>query len=298
MNIAIIGARGCVGNALIKKLITASEHTVTASFRREEEPGMRHDQITWKRVNLYDDLGTEEFIEGADVVVYLVHSLAAKNFRDMDRVFADRTGRCAHRAGIKKIIYMGGIVPTGGRLSAHLKSRKETGEQLAKSGVPVAEVRASIILGACSVSYQMVYWLSKRLPVIIMPKWGVAKCSPIALEDVIDMIVALIERPITGHELFEIGREQMRYDELLIKSGMTTRGVANTIVRIPLFPIAIAAWGVRVITGVPWRIAAALIGSLKNDSVVTNDRFHEIVGRPPQAVDVTLKTLTRTMKKI
>lgn len=297
MKIAIIGARGCVGSALIRKLIETTDHTVIASFRREEEIGLTHERVQWKRINLYDDLGTTECIMGADVVVYLIHSLVNSDFRTMDHAFAERMGRCAQREGIKKIIYLGGIIPLRERLSAHLRSRKETGEQLAKHGVPVAEIRASIILGACSASYQMVYWLAKRLPVIIMPKWGVAKCSPVALEDGIDMLAALIDRPIDRHEVFEIGAEPMGYDELLMRNGEVTRGKANRIIRIPLFPIAIAAWGVHMITGVPRQVAAALIGSLKNDSVVTHDRFYELIGREYRPIDATLKKLAHEMEQ-
>lgn len=297
MKIAIIGARGCVGSALIKKLVASTDHTIIASFRREEEVGMRHERVIWKRVNLYDDLGTEECIAGADVVVYLIHSLASKKFQSMDHVFANRMGKCARMAGVKKIVYLGGIIPEHERLSAHLRSRKETGEQLAAHEVPVAEVRASIILGVCSASYQMVYWLSKRLPVIMMPKWGTAKCSPVALEDVIDMLAVLIERPVRGHEIFEIGEESLGYDELLKRSGKIVRGKMNRIIHIPLFPITLAAWGVHMITGVPRRVAATLMGSLKNDSAVMHDRFRELVERDHRPIDATLRELAKTMQK-
>lgn len=298
MNIAIIGARGCVGSALIKKLIDTTEYTVIASYRREEKTDIEHPRVIWKRVNLFDDLGTEEFLEGADVAIYLVHSLASKKFKTMDRSFAERTGKFAAKAGVKKIIYLGGIIPHQERLSAHLRSRKETGEQLAKYGVPVAEVRASIILGTCSASYRMIYWLSKRLPVLVMPKWGMANCSPIALNDVTDMLAALVDREVRGHELFEIGAERMGYDELLMRNGAIINGKRNTVVHSMLFPIAFAAWWVHIITGVPRRIAAVLMESLKNDSSVTHDRFREIVGRDPQPVDKTLSTLVREMRSM
>lgn len=297
MNIAIIGARGCVGAALIKKLIETTDHTIIASFRREEATGIVHERVQWKRINLYDDLGTEEFLEGADVVFYLVHSLASKRFKSMDRAFAERTGKLARMANVKKIVYLGGVIPEGEHLSAHLRSRKETGEHLAKHGVPVAEVRASIVLGACSASYQMIYWLSRRLPVIIMPKWGPAQCSPIALTDIVDMLAAMIDREVTGHELFEAGAERMRYDELLRRNGAITRGVPNRVVHVALFPIALAAWGVRLITGVSRHVAAALMGSLKNDSVVTHDRFKEVVGRDPRPIDAVLRSLAQEMRK-
>lgn len=255
-----------------------------------------HERVLWKRINLYDDLGTEEFIEEADVIVYLVHSLVSKDFREMDREFADRAGRFAKKLGVKKIVYLGGIIPQTENISEHLRSRKETGEALAKQGVPVVEVRASIVLGACSASYQMIYWLSRRLPVLIMPKWGMTKCSPIALEDAVDMLAALIEREIRGHELFEIGSEVMEYGELLKQNGEVTRGKRNRIIYTMLFPIPFAAWVVSLVTGVSRRIIAVLFGSLKNDSTYTKNRFVEIVGREPKSIDETLKDLAKEME--
>ncbi len=296
MNIAIIGARGCVGSALTKKLLETTGHAIIASYRREEEVGIKHERVQWRRVNLYDNLGTEEFLEGVDILVYLVHSLEIRRFEELDHRFAERTGKFAQKIGVKKIIYLGGIIPKDESLSVHLRSRQETGKVLAGHGVPVAEVRASILLGTCSVSYRMVYWLSRRLPVLVMPNWSRTKCSPVALEDAVDMIAALIDREVQGHEIFEIGSEVMRYDELLMRSGKISRGTRNRVIYMPLFPISIAAYMVRILTGVSRNIAGALIGSLRNDSMVTQNRFKEIVGRDPRQIDDALFDLHWQMK--
>lgn len=309
MNIAIIGARGCIGSALIQKLVITTEHQIIASYRREEEVDESYKRVIWKRINLYDDLGTEEFLivpteghtaqggqEGVDVVIYLVHSLADKNFEAMDKEFANRVGKFSKKTGVQKIIYLGGIIPAKGHLSAHLRSRKQTGEALGAYGVPVAEIRASVVLGNCSASYQMVYWLAKRLPILIMPRWSVAKCSPIALDDVVDMIIALIERNVSGHELFEIGSGVMGYNELIMKSGMIERGRESHIIYTQSFPIMLAARIVQLITRVPWRLAAALMESLKNESAVTNNRFAEVVGRSPKSIDAVLQKAAQDMK--
>jgi uncharacterized protein YbjT (DUF2867 family) len=279
----------------VEKLLQTTDHTVIASYRREEKEGMMHERVQWRRVNLYDDLSTEEFLEGVDILVYLVHSLEAKEFENLDHIFADRSGKFAQKMGVKKIIYLGGIIPKNEELSAHLRSRQETGKVLASHGVPVAEVRASILLGVCSVSYQMVYWLSRRLPILIMPKWSRTKCSPIALEDAVDMIASLINREVKGHELFEIGSEIMGYDELVMRSGAITRRRKNRIIYVPVFPIPFAAYWVQMLTGVSRHVASALMGSLKNDSMVTHNRFMEVVGREPRKIDETLRDLHKKM---
>jgi uncharacterized protein YbjT (DUF2867 family) len=149
MNVGIIGARGCVGAALIEKIIDSTDYVITASYRRDEETGNANERVQWKRINLYDDLGTEEFLEDVDVLVYLVHSLGVKRFEELDHRFAERTGKFAKKMGVEKIIYLGGIIPKNEGLSAHLRSRQETGRALANHEVPVAEVRASILLGVC-----------------------------------------------------------------------------------------------------------------------------------------------------
>jgi nucleoside-diphosphate-sugar epimerase len=128
-----------------------------------------------------------------------------------------------------------------------------------------------------------------------MPTWSKAKCSPIALDDAVAMLVRLINREVQGHEIFEIGSEVMGYDELVTRSGAIARKKKNGVIYTKLFPIAFAAYIVRILTGVPTRIAYVLMGSLKNDSMVTNNRFAEIVGREPIPID---KALTELHKQI
>lgn len=130
---------------------------------------------------------------------------------------------------------------------------------------------------------------------MIMPKWSRTKCSPIALEDAVDMIASLINREVKGHELFEIGSEIMGYDELVMRSGAITRRRKNRIIYVPVFPIPFAAYWVQMLTGVSRHVASALMGSLKNDSMVTHNRFMEVVGREPRKIDETLRDLHKKM---
>ena len=299
MNIAIIGARGCVGSALIEQLVTTTEHRIIASYRHEEGLGIEHEHIEWRLIDLHDDAVMEAFfaVPKIDVVVYLVHSLNDRKFEAMDKEFADRVGRAAKKAGVGQLIYLGGIIPKKERLSTHLRSRQETGKRLGAHEVPLAEVRASILLGVCSVSYRMVYWLSRRFPVLVLPQWSTTKCSPIALVDAVAMLAALIERKTEGHEIFEIGSETMGYDELLMRSGAIIHGKPNRIIRLRWFPLSIVAYMVQLASGVPRHIAAALMGSLKNDSMINTNRFAEVVGREPRPVDETLRELAQKMAK-
>lgn len=298
MDIAILGAPGCVGKHLVNRLLEIPEYRVIASYRAEHEiPGdLRDDRLIWKQVNILDPTGAESFLRGADGVIYLVHSLGARNFEQLDIQLANATGRAARNVGIKKIIYLGGITPEGREASPHLISRMKTGQALASYKIPVAEVRASILLETCSASYLIVYYLAKRLPVMITPQWLNSLCAPIALQDATSCLAALVEREIKGHEIFEIGSDVVRYRDLLSLCGESIRGIKNFIIPIPLFAIRLSALWVELITGVPNSVGIALAEGLRSDTVPSRNRFKEITGRDPVPLKTVLKQLAEKMK--
>jgi uncharacterized protein YbjT (DUF2867 family) len=299
MKIAILGAPGCVGQHLIKELLDNPEFIITASCRSENEipKDLHNDRLSWKQVNLLDPSSADNFLRGADVLIYLIHSLGAKNFEQLDIQLANAAGQAAQSAGIKKIIYLGGIMPKDQKASPHLTSRMKTGEALAFYGLPVAEVRASVLLETCSVSYLIVYYLAKRLPVMITPRWLNSLCAPIALQDAAFCITSLVQREIKGHEIFEIGSDIVRYRDLLSLCGKAIWGFQNLIVPLPLFAIHLSALWVELITGVPNSIASALAQGLRTNTVPANNRFKEVTGRDPIPLETVLSNLAKKMKQ-
>lgn len=298
MKIAILGAPGCVGRHLIKKLLETPQYEVIASYRKKQDAEtLKHDRLAWKPVDLNDASSTENFLSGADVLIYLIHSLGAKNFEQLDVRLANSAGSAAQRAGIKKIIYLGGIIPTSQQVSPHLKSRMKTGEALASYGIPVGEVRASILLATCSSSYLIVYYLAKRLPIMITPRWLNSLCAPIALEDAVSVLDKLVSRPIKGHEIFEIGSDVIRYRDLLALCGKSISGMKNIIIPIPLFAIYLSALWIQLITGIPNAIGIALAEGLRSDTMPSNNRFQEVTGRDPIPLESVLKRLAGKMRK-
>jgi len=297
MNIAILGASGCVGQNLIKRLLDYSQYEVIAAYRKKEESeDLQHGRLTWRQVNLLDTSSAENFLRGADVLIYLIHSLAAKNFAELDIKLADTAGLAAQHVGVGKILYLGGVIPEGQRLSPHLESRMKTGQTLASYGIPLGEVRASVLLEICSWSYLIVYYLSKRLPVIIAPRWLNSLCAPIALKDAVSFIEKLISRPINGHEIFEIGSDVIRYRDLLSLCGESIRGFKNVIIPVPFLTIRIAARWLQLLTGVPNNIGMALAEGLKNDTRPSHNRFREITGKDPLPVKFVLRQLAEEMR--
>lgn len=298
MNIAILGAPGCVGKNLIKKLMETPEYEVIASYRTENEipKDLQDKRLTWKQVNLLDPTSAENFLHGAEILIYLIHSLGAKNFEQLDLQLANAAGKAAQNIGIKKIIYLGGIVPENQQASPHLMSRMKTGQALASYGIPVAEVRASILLETCSMSYLIVYYLAKRLPVMITPRWLNSLCAPIALGDAAACLAALLSREIKGHEIFEIGSDVVRYRDLLSLCGKAIREIKNLIIPVPFFTVNMSALWVELITGVPNSVAIALAEGLKTNTVPARNRFKEVTGRDPIPLETVLGQLAEKMR--
>jgi uncharacterized protein YbjT (DUF2867 family) len=172
----------------------------------------------------------------------------------------------------------------------------KTGQALASHGIPVAEVRASILLATCSMSYIIVYFLAKRLPVMITPRWLNSLCAPIALEDAASFLAALIPRDIKGHDIFEIGSDIVRYRDLISLCGKSIRGVKNIIIPVPLFAVKLSSRWIQLITGIPNSVGEALAEGLKSDTIPSKNRFREVTGRDPIPVHSVLKQLAEEMQ--
>jgi uncharacterized protein YbjT (DUF2867 family) len=299
MAIAILGAPGCVGQSLIRNLLQEYDSHITASYRTENEipRDLHHERLSWKQVNLFDAASAENFLLGSDVLIYLIHSLGAKNFEQLDVQLANAAGKASQKVGIKKIIYLGGIVPKNEQASPHLTSRMETGIALASHGIPVAETRASILLDTCSMSYLIVYYLAKRLPVMLTPQWLNSLCAPIALEDAVSCLSSLASRNINGHEIFEIGSDIVRYRDLLSQCGKAIRGIKNIIIPVPLFAVHLSALWIKFITGVPNTVGVALAEGLKTNTIPSQNRFREVTGRDTMSIETVLRQLAVKMKK-
>lgn len=299
MNIAILGAPGCVGRTIIKKLLNSKQYKIRASYRIEEEipKDIQNECLTWKQVDLLNPLSAENFLQGFDILIYLIHSLGAKNFEELDIKLAHAAGSAAQSVGIKKIIYLGGIVPDIQQASPHLLSRMKTGQTISSYGIPVAEARASILLATCSMSYLIVYFLAKRLPIMITPRWLNSLCAPIALDDAASFLEALISRKFHSHEIFEIGSDIVRYRDLLSLCGKAIRGIKNIIIPVPLFAIHLSSLWIQLITGIPNSVGVALAEGLRSDTIPSKNRFHEVTGRDPLPLESILRKLADEMQK-
>ena len=198
-----------------------------------------------------------------DVAFYLIHSMGASGeFAARDRLAAKNFGEAAKAAGVKKIVYLGGLGDEAADLSNHLQSRQEVGEVLAASGVPVLEFRASIIIGSGSLSFEIVRALTERLPVMVAPKWVHTPAQPIGIEDVLAYLVESVHKPVVGHAIYEIGGSDVASYGAIIREYARQRGLRRFLLPVPFLSPTVSSWWLLLVTP-----ANAVIGRKLIDGV-------------------------------
>ena len=195
VKVVIAGASGFVGKALIDAL---TEHLEVIGLSRN--PMANRQNFEWRACNLYSLLQAESGVKGADVAIYLVHSmmparLTQASFRDIDLILADNFARACESTGIRQIIYVGGLLPESTDLSEHLASRFEVATVLGSTGIPVTCIQAGLIVGAGGSSFRILTRLVHRLPIMVCPSWTGSMTQPVAIPDVVDTIHAAIDNP-------------------------------------------------------------------------------------------------------
>ncbi len=287
MKILVTGATGYVGGRLVPKLLERG-HDVRVIVRDRH----RLDDVPWRDVvdivegDLVDQAAVAQAVEGRDVVYYLVHSMSsAGDFEKIERQVATTMAREARTAGVKRIVYLGGLHPEG-PLSRHLGSRKEVGDILLSSGVPTVALQAGVIIGSGSASFEMIRHLTEVLPYMPAPKWVRNFIQPIAIRDVLHYLVASAELPPSINRAFDIGGPDVfRYGQLMngyaVEAGLKQRPIAA----LPVLTPWLASQWVNLVTPIPRSLAVPIIESLLHDAVMTNHHIDDVI--PPPAEGLT-----------
>ncbi|MFN7989232.1 MAG: NAD(P)H-binding protein [Thermoanaerobaculia bacterium] len=276
LRVVVAGASGFVGQALLPVL--ARDFDVVALAR---DPGRRAAGspagVAWRACDLFSLLDAERALEGADLAVYLVHSmlpsarLVQGSFEDLDLIAADNFGRAARAAGVARIVYLGGLLPAGEGLSRHLASRLEVEETLRASGVLLTTLRAGLVVGAGGSSFEMLVRLVKRLPAMLCPAWTLTRTQPVALSDVVATIRAALTRDeALGATLDVGGPEVLTYRGMLAETARQL-GLKRLLVPLSLFSPRLSTLWVRLFTGAPRALVAPLVESLSHE-MVARDR--------------------------
>ncbi len=276
VQIAVAGATGFVGRALVARL-AADGHEVLALSRRGSD-------VCGGRA-VAADVGDREamtgVLAGCDLAYYLVHSLEVGDFRDRDRRLAEAFGAAAAAAGVGRIVYLGGLGedPT----SEHLVSRQEVGVALGAAGVPVVELRAAVILGAGSISFEMLRYLTERLPFMVCPRWVRTAIQPISLADVIEYLVC---SATVDPGVYEVGGAEVSTYRDMIADYAKARGLPNRLIfDVPYLTPRLSSYWVDFVTPVDRNVSHALIESLVTEVVVRHgDRTRAAFGIVPMGV--------------
>ena len=222
-------------------------------------------------------------LQGVHTAYYLIHSLGTKqDFEHEDRQAATNFASAARAAGVQRIIYVGGLGNPEHALSPHLRSRQETGQVLRSSGIPVIELRASIIIGSGSLSFEMIRALTERLPVMICPRWVATPAQPIAIEDVLDYLLAALDLPEGGSQIFEIGGpDQVSYGDIM-REYARQRGLRRLMISVPLLTPYLSSLWLGLVTPVYARVGRKLVESLRNPTVVCDPSARNVFPLRPR----------------
>jgi uncharacterized protein YbjT (DUF2867 family) len=297
-NILVTGATGFIGSRLLTSLLSKG-YSVRALSRKQRP---NQENLKFIKADLFNQTELEAALDGVDVAYYLVHSMEGdkskwKEFTSRERIQAQNFLRAATKMGIKRIIYLGGLVNESLDLSPHMKSRKEVGDILASGNIPVTQLRASLIIGAGGGSYAMLRYLVERLRIMVCPRWVKSLAQPIAVDDVIEYLVGCMEKPQTSGKTFDIGGpEKLTYEGLMrLYSAYLNKNLF--VIQIPFLTTRLSSYWVDLITPVKASLARPLIDSLVHDTVVKDDSIRKIIPIHLKSVREAVHIATEEMKQ-
>jgi uncharacterized protein YbjT (DUF2867 family) len=269
MEVLVTGATGFVGGHLIPALLDHG-HDVIAMTRDPDS----YDPPAGVDVVAGDVLDPDLSLPSVDVAYYLIHSMggAGGDFKEQDKRAAENFRHAVDDAGIERVIYLGGLGNEKEGLSKHLQSRREVEYVLGEGSAQLTTLRAAIIIGAGSASFQIIRQLAARLPVMVTPSWVRTECQPIDIDDVITYLVGVIHDPETAGKTYEIGGpDVLTYQEILTETAQLLHGRRPLIIPVPVLSPGLSARWLGIVTDVDTAVAKPLVDGLQNRVVVTDD---------------------------
>ncbi len=276
--VLVTGATGYVGGRLVPRLLEAGRRVrvlVRDPQRLEGRDWAGHVEIVTGDVLRPETLGTA--LAGVGVAYYLVHSMArGEGYRERDLEAARAFGRAAAEAGVARIVYLGGLGDPSADLSRHLRSRQETGEALREAGVPVTEFRAAVVVGSGSISFEMIRYLTERLPVMVCPQWVYTRVQPIAIDDLLRYLIAALDVPESASRIVEVGgSDVLTYGQMMLGYA-AARGLWRHLQPVPVLTPTLSSYWVHLVTPIPSQIARPLIEGLRNETVVRDHSARDL----------------------
>lgn len=296
----VTGASGYIGGRLVPRLL-ADGHRVRCLARSPEK--LRdvpwRDEVEVVRGDLMDEDSLREACDGVDVVYYLVHSLTESGFAAVDRRAALVTAQVARETGVARIIYLGGVHPSAGELSDHLGSRAEVGEVLLRSGVPTVVLQAAVIIGSGSASFEMLRYLTERLPVMVTPSWVRNRVQPIAVRDVLHYLAEAVHLPAEVNRTFDIGGpDVLTYADMMQRFAAVVGLPRRRMLPVTVLSPWLSSHWINIVTPVPKSIGAPLIASLVHEAVCADSDIDDHIARPAAGLTSYDQAVRLALRKI
>ena len=293
--VLITGATGYIGGRLMT-VVDRSKYKIRCFVRNPDY--IQKNSIEGGEIVQGDILDKKSLLmamEGVDMAYYLVHSMGGNgnNFEELDRVGALNFIECADAAGIKKIVYFGGLGDVSSDLSPHLRSRHEVGEILRSGKAQIVELQASIVIGSGSISFEMIRALVERLPIMITPRWVSTLAQPIAIDDVLQYLKSSGEMEFKGNQIFQIGGTDVVSYGQLMEEYATQRKLKRIMIKVPVLTPRLSSLWLGLITPVYARIGRKLVDSLRNTSIMKDEASREVFSIEPKGIKEAISDAIR-----
>lgn len=279
LRVLVTGATGFVGRSLVPALL-AEGHTVRATTRTR--PGESEGNLEWVRADLGVQPDLEAALRGVDAAYYLVHGMGGgrHDYRTADLRIAKAFAAAAGRAKVGRVIYLGGVAPSAAP-SEHLASRLEVGEVLRAGAAPALELRASLIIGRGSVSWQVIRDLALRLPVMVLPKWTGSRTAPVALEDVVVALTRGLRVRLPRSAWFDLPGPEVLDGRQMLHAIAALRGREIPAMRVPLLTPSLSSWWLKLITRADFSLARELVRGFSCDLLASDGTYWRKIGYRP-----------------
>jgi uncharacterized protein YbjT (DUF2867 family) len=279
--VLVTGATGFIGRALVPALRSRGLPVVAATRRPKGSTGDAAG-VEWRTCDLLRPETLPATLRDIRVAYYLVHSMGGgknSDFRELERRAAEAFVAASAKAGVERIVYLGGPAPQG-RPSEHLRSRLQVGEILRAGSVSTVELRASMVIGAGGASWQIVRDLALRLPLMVMPKWLRSRTRPVALDDVVVALVAAADLPTGGSAWFDVPGPEVVSGRQILERIAALRGRRILAIEVPLLTPQLSALWLKLVARTDFNLARELVVGLRDDLLPTDDRFWALIGHP------------------